>query len=320
MEDLNYLSDKRISLNKKDFSKVIDSLHENIFVDESRQKFLPSRDNIIKAIENIKIILFPRYFGKPESLKNIKEYLDSLLNEVSEVLLEEVRKAFYFDCKHVEGNYCQICDERSIVFVKDFINILPRIQESLIKDAKLAYEWDPAAKSVDEVVICYPGFYAIFSYRVAHKFYISGVPIIPRIITEHAHSLTGVDIHPGATIGVPFFIDHGTGIVIGETCKIGNRVRIYQGVTLGAKSFSLDESGNPIKGIERHPIIEDEVIIYSGATILGRVTIGKGSIIGGNVWLTKSVPPYSKVVQSDFKQEFKNDKENSDKNTLEWYI
>jgi serine O-acetyltransferase len=161
-----------------------------------------------------------------------------------------------------------------------------------------AYLGDPAASSTDEAIFCYPGIMAVAYYRLAHELYTLGVPLIPRIITEHAHSLTGIDIHPGATIGERFFIDHGTGVVIGQTCIIGAKVRIYQGVTLGAKSFPLDEQGHPIKGIERHPIVEDEVVIYSGATILGRVTIGRGSVIGGNVWITRDIPPGSTLTTS----------------------
>jgi serine O-acetyltransferase len=162
-----------------------------------------------------------------------------------------------------------------------------------------AYEGDPALKSRDEAIFAYPGLYATTAQRIAHELHVLGVPLIPRIMTEWAHTATGIDIHPGAAIGEKFFIDHGTGVVIGETSIIGARVRIYQGVTLGAKSFPLDEKGNPIKGIDRHPVVEDDVIIYAGATILGRITIGKGSSIGGNVWLTQSVAPGSRITQAD---------------------
>jgi serine O-acetyltransferase len=172
----------------------------------------------------------------------------------------------------------------------------------LSADVQAAYEGDPAATSPEETILCYPGILAITNYRLAHELHLVGVPLLPRIITEHAHSITGIDIHPGATIGEQFFIDHGTGVVIGETCNIGSRVRIYQGVTLGAKSFPLDDDGNPIKGIPRHPIVEDDVVIYGGATILGRITIGCGSVIGGNVWLTRSVPPGSKITQAEPKR------------------
>ncbi len=182
-----------------------------------------------------------------------------------------------------------------------FIGRLPEIRRVLETDVQAAYEGDPALSNPDEAIFCYPGLLAITSQRLAHELLKLKVPLIPRIITEHAHSLTGIDIHPGARIGERFFIDHGTGVVIGETSIIGNNVRIYQGVTLGAKSFPLDEHGNPIKGIDRHPIVEDDVTIYSNATILGRVTLGKGSVIGGNVWLTRSVPPGSTVTQGQEK-------------------
>jgi serine O-acetyltransferase len=164
-------------------------------------------------------------------------------------------------------------------------------------DVQAAYEGDPAAKSPGETIFCYPGILAITNHRIAHELVVLGVPLIPRILSEAAHSATGIDIHPGAKIGRKFFIDHGTGVVIGETSIIGNRVRLYQGVTLGAKSFPVDAQGNLIKGIDRHPIIEDDVVIYAGATILGRITVGARSVIGGNVWLTQSVPPDSSINQ-----------------------
>jgi serine O-acetyltransferase len=170
-------------------------------------------------------------------------------------------------------------------------------------DVEAAYEGDPALKSRDEAIFAYPGMFAVTNQRIAHALHALGVPLIPRIITEYAHTLTGVDIHPGARIGDKFFIDHGTGVVIGETSIIGRNVRIYQGVTLGAKSFPLDEQGNPIKGIDRHPIVEDDVVIYAGATILGRITIGKGSSVGGNVWLTSSVPPGTRVTTAEAREQ-----------------
>ena len=166
-----------------------------------------------------------------------------------------------------------------------------------------AYEGDPALKSRDEAIFAYPGIFAVTNQRIAHELHVLGVPLIPRIITEHAHALTGIDIHPGAEIGEKFFIDHGTGVVVGETSRIGNNVRLYQGVTLGAKSFPLDEKGNPIKGIDRHPVVEDDVVVYAGATILGRITIGKGSSIGGNVWLTSSVAPGSRITQAEVREQ-----------------
>ena len=179
----------------------------------------------------------------------------------------------------------------------DFINKIPHIKYLLSTDVKAILDGDPAAKSLSEIIFCYPAVHAILHQRVAHELLKLGVPVLPRIITEMAHSETGIDIHPGAQIGEYFSIDHGTGIVVGQTAIIGNHVRLYQGVTLGAKNFTLDEEGLPID-VPRHPIIEDYVTIYSNASILGRITIGKGSVIGGNIWLTHSVPPNSKVLQT----------------------
>ena len=179
------------------------------------------------------------------------------------------------------------------------IDYLPELKEQLEMDVEAAYNGDPAAESYDEIICCYPVIKAMINYRVAHKMLSLGISLIPRIITEKAHSETGIDIHPAASIGHHFTIDHGTGVVIGATCIIGNNVKLYQGVTLGAKSFPLDEKGNPIKGIPRHPIIEDDVIIYSNSTVLGRITIGRGSIIGGNLWVTKGTEPGEKLMQND---------------------
>jgi serine O-acetyltransferase len=180
---------------------------------------------------------------------------------------------------------------------------LPKVRALLGSDARAAYEGDPAATSADEAVLSYPCITALIHQRIAHELYDLGVPLVPRILSELAHAETGIDIHPGARIGASFFIDHGTGVVIGETCIIGERVRLYQGVTLGAKKFPTDDSGRPKKGIARHPIVEDDVVIYAGATILGRITIGRGSSIGGNVWLTQSVPAGSRITQAQIRQE-----------------
>ena len=179
-----------------------------------------------------------------------------------------------------------------------FVDSLPQLGQTLRKDVIATYNGDPAAESVAEVIACYPGIRAISSYRIAHALLLAGVPLLPRIITELAHSETGIDINPAATIGESFAIDHGTGVVIGATAILGDNVKLYQGVTLGAKSFPLDENGNPVKGVPRHPILEDNVIVYSNATILGRVTIGKNAVIGGNIWVTEDVAPGTKVVQS----------------------
>ena len=180
----------------------------------------------------------------------------------------------------------------------EFVAALPSLRAMLDKDVRATYNGDPAAETIAEVILCYPGIRAISSYRIAHMLYEAGVPVLPRLITELAHSETGIDIHPAATIGESFAIDHGTGVVIGETAILGNNVKLYQGVTLGAKSFPLDADGNPVKGILRHPILEDNVIVYSNATILGRVTIGHDAVIGGNIWVTEDVPSFARVVQS----------------------
>ncbi len=259
---------------------------------------LPSRDVVVDMVEALRSVLFPGYFGFSEmNADSVSFHAGSTLDRVQHIMKEQVKRGLCFVC-HEHGDQCTLCDKRSLSITRKFLARLPEVQRLLATDIRAAYEGDPAASSPDEAIFCYPGALAITNYRLAHELYKLEVPLIPRMITEHAHSKTGIDIHPGATIGESFFIDHGTGVVIGETCVIGNRVRIYQGVTLGAKSFPLDEEGKPIKGIARHPIVEDDAIIYSGATILGRVTIGSGSVIGGNVWLVNSVPPHSRVTQA----------------------
>lgn len=258
---------------------------------------LPSRDSIIGLVESLRSILFPGYFGISElETDSMRYHVGSTLDRIRRGMQEQVRRGVCFVCDK-DADHCPTCEDRSLTTTDTFIGRLPEVQRLLATDIQAAYEGDPAATSPDETIFCYPGVLAITSYRIAHELYDLGVPLIPRIITEHAHSITGIDVHPGARIGESFFIDHGTGVVIGETSVIGNRVRIYQGVTLGAKSFPLDDDGRPIKGIDRHPIVEDDVIIYSGATILGRVMIGRGSVIAGNVWLVHSVPPGSRIAE-----------------------
>jgi len=264
-------------------------------IDKNRQ--LPSRDIIVSAVEKIRGVLYPGYFGNSElNTENIRFHVGATLDQIHHEIREQIRRGFCFRCGKF-GIGCPECAEKAERKSVEFLLSLPEIQNMLATDVQAAYEGDPAATSPDETIFCYPGVQAMTYYRLAHKLFELEVPVIPRIITEHAHSVTGIDIHPGAKIGKYFFIDHGTGVVIGETSVIGERVRIYQGVTLGAKSFPLDENGNPVKGVDRHPIVEDNVIIYSGATILGRVVIGKGSLIGGNVWLTRDVPPGSRILQ-----------------------
>jgi len=261
-------------------------------------RLLPSRAQVIEAVEALRSVLFPGYFGVSElSTESMRFHVGATLDRAARILEEQIMRGFCFVC----GNYglnCPSCEQKAICALERFLQRLPAVKALLAADVQAAYHGDPAATSTDETIFCYPGVLAVTFQRLAHELHQLGVPLIPRIITEHAHSVTGIDIHPGARIGESFFIDHGTGVVIGETCIIGSRVRLYQGVTLGAKSFPLDSQGRPIKGIDRHPIVEDEVIIYSGATILGRVTIGRGAVIGGNVWITEDVPPGSRITQT----------------------
>jgi serine O-acetyltransferase len=262
---------------------------------------LPSRDQVIGTVEAIRSVLFPGYFGAELDPESVRYQLGQTLSGIKRTLRQQVKRGICFGC--VERELHAHCEDLSGIVTETVLGRLPALQQILASDVQAAFEGDPAAPSPDEAIFCYPGVIAVTNYRIAHELHTLGVPLLPRMITEHAHSITGIDIHPGATIGQSFFIDHGTGVVIGETCVIGDRVRLYQGVTLGAKSFPLDKDGNPIKGIPRHPILEDEVTIYAGATILGRITIGKGTVIGGNVWLTRSVPPGSRVATQQPKAE-----------------
>lgn len=258
---------------------------------------MPSTESLAEIVEMARAVIFPGYFGYSHlTLDNMEYYLGYTLDRLDDSLTKQIKRGFCFDCV-TEDEACFNCDLRARNLSRDFIKSLPAIRYTLSTDVQAAYEGDPAAKKPGETIFCYPSIRTLTNFRIANQLYKMGVPLIPRIITELAHSETGVDIHPGATIGEKFFMDHCTGIVIGETTVIGRNVRIYQGVTLGAKSFPLDSKGNPIKGIPRHPVVEDDVIVYSGATILGRVTIGRGSVIGGNVWLTQDVPPHSKILQ-----------------------
>jgi serine O-acetyltransferase len=257
---------------------------------------LPSRDSCLDIMHRLRSVLFPGYFRLSEfSEEGMAFHIGAILDGIAINLQEQIRRGFCFSCNG-QGDLKQ-CEKRAIGITNAFLERIPEVMLLLGDDVQAAYDGDPAAKSPGETIFCYPGIFAVTNHRVAHELYRLEVPVIPRIISENAHSVTGIDIHPGARIGRSFFIDHGTGVVIGETAIIGNRVRIYQGVTLGAKSFPLDEKGVPIKGIDRHPIIEDDVVIYAGATILGRITVSARSVIGGNVWLTHSVPPDSSIAQ-----------------------
>ena len=257
---------------------------------------IPSHRAIIDIIYQIRQILFPGYFTKTKLYaSNLEYYLGKETSELYELLTIEITMAIRHDCRRSDLP-CTQCEERGHQMALAFIEKLPGISALLSTDIRATLAGDPATANSDEVIFCYPGLLATSIFRMAHELYLLGVPIIPRIMTEHAHSQTGIDIHPGASIGPEFFIDHGTGVVIGETTIIGSNVRLYQGVTLGALSLPKD-AGEKMRGTKRHPTIEDDVIIYANTTILGGdTTIGKRSVIGGNIWLTESVPEGSKVV------------------------
>ena len=262
---------------------------------------LPSGKSLRRIVELSREVLFPGYFGNSTvHRRTINYHIGVNVEELFGLLTEQIQAGLCFGLENTPSdNVIKKTPDRDTAasIAARFISRLPEIRRILATDVEAAYYGDPAATCFGEIICCYPIIRAITNYRIAHELYILNVPLIPRIITEMAHSETGIDIHPGAQIGHHFTIDHGTGVVIGATCIIGNNVKLYQGVTLGAKSFPLDENGNPIKGIARHPILEDDVIVYSNATILGRITIGKGATIGGNIWVTESVPAGSRIVQ-----------------------
>jgi len=257
---------------------------------------LPSKSAIVEILEGVRDILFPGYYGiSGLCWENVRYYIGSKVDDLFIKLSDEICKSIRHECEETNGVYVERTDKAE-QFAARFFRKMPKLRELLAEDVQAAYDGDPAAKSLDEIIFSYPGMLAITTYRIAHELHVEGVPLIPRIMTEYAHGVTGIDIHPGAEIGRSFFIDHGTGVVIGETSGIGDRVRVYQGVTLGALSVPKDGAGPNMRGKKRHPTIEDDVTIYAGATILGGETvIGKGSTIGGNVWLVESVPPGTKV-------------------------
>lgn len=294
------------SLHKKTIEKLANlSAYKEISCNHRSGAPMPSLKNISDAVRLLRGILFPGYFDSmPIDSYRIESYLGVRLDQIADLMVEEVFNGMCSGCRDDKVNRLEKeCRKIAKEITYEFIERIPRLREALVNDVKAIYVGDPAAESYEEIIYCYPAVRAICNYRIAHLLHGLEAPLIPRIITEMAHSETGIDIHPSAVIGDSFMIDHGTGVVIGATSIIGNRVRLYQGVTLGAKSFPLDPSGNPIKNLSRHPIVEDDVIIYSHATILGRVTIGARSVVGGNVWVTDSIPPESKVSQdfNDFK-------------------
>ncbi|GAA0400223.1 serine acetyltransferase [Massilia aurea] len=276
---------------------------------QGRVRELPSRDVLRQIVDGLSAALFPTHYGRPDlNDESIDYYVADTLNVALDRLVEQVRRALRFSPaapSELTGADAQredlVLAERARAITREFAARLPALRALLVSDVQAALAGDPAATSVAEIMLCYPGTIAILYHRIAHCLTRLGVPFLARVVADIGHSLTGIDIHPGAQIGGSFFIDHGTGVVIGETAILGERVRLYQAVTLGAKRFPVDDSGALVKGIPRHPIVEDDVVIYAGATILGRITIGAGSTIGGNVWLTQSVPPGSNVSQAQMR-------------------
>lgn len=281
---------------------VVDALVKSIVAEPKMQHlnrvFLPNRDAIIRAIEILRLVIYPGYFGTQGlTSDNITERMSALMAELGEILYEQVRCCLRYRQQIPENeggrDECDECDREAARMVGEFFDQLPAVRQMLASDVQAAFDGDPAARSTDETIFCYPGVLAITIQRLAHEFYMLQVPLLPRIMTEYAHSLTGIDIHPGAQLGRRFFIDHGTGVVIGETTEIGDNVKVYQGVTVGALAPG---HGQSLRGQKRHPTIGNDVTIYAGATILGGQTvIGEGCTIGGNVFITTSVPPHNTV-------------------------
>jgi serine O-acetyltransferase len=263
---------------------------------------LPSREAVVNIVTGLRAALFPTHYGAPDLTdETVDYYVGHTLESTLRLLSEQIRRALRFLPEHAESSNAEL-SSLAFEMAREFGTQLPAIRALLVSDIQAAFTGDPAAQHITEVLLCYPGVWAMTHHRLAHALHRLGMPLLARFINEIAHSATGIDIHPGAQIGPSFFIDHGTGVVIGETAIIGEHVRVYQAVTLGAKSFAADSDGALIKGNARHPIVEDDVVIYAGATILGRVTIGRGSVIGGNVWLTHSVPPGSSVSQGKIRE------------------
>jgi serine O-acetyltransferase len=257
---------------------------------------LPSREVIVEILTDLMDILYPGFWRRQNlHMGNVEYHVGDVIDGLHDKMTLQIARVLRHDCDVPDPGVDleRMAQQKTI----DFLRQLPELRSSLEKDVESAYVGDPAAKSCHEIIFCYPGLEAVTFYRIAHELLLLGVPLIPRMMTEHAHSKTGIDIHPGARIGSSFFIDHGTGVVIGETCDIGNHVKLYQGVTLGALSFPRDAAGNIIRGMKRHPTLQDEVVVYANATILGGDTVvGHHAVVGSNVWLTHSVDPYTVVL------------------------
>ncbi len=281
---------------KEIIEQILDTYKDDQGINHIEGPNLPSREAVEEIVVDLLNVVFPGYYEKLEiSREEVSLYIWERIVSIYHNLSREIAKSL----KSLPEIGKKTDEELTSIAVQKTLSLLlriPYVRKKLTGDVGAAYDGDPAAKSFDEIILCYPGLAAIAVYRIAHEMYLLEIPLIPRIMTEFAHSKTGIDIHPGAQIGDNFFIDHGTGIVIGETTEIGNNVRIYQGVTLGALSFKKDSEGRVLKGGKRHPTIEDNVVIYAGATILGGDTVvGRNSIIGGNVWLLDSVPPNTTI-------------------------
>lgn len=280
--------------------------YKDLYHEHNEGAPLPSAEVLQQIIDLVRAIIFPGYYGKSTvNHTTIKYHIGVGIEQLFSLLASQIEAGYSFtnlEAEFADAAYSPMAARSEIKRIScdtatEFIARLPELRRVLATDVVAAFNGDPAAKNYGEIISCYPIIKTLTNYRVAHELLTLGVPLIPRILTEMAHSETGIDIHPGAQIGEYFTIDHGTGVVIGETCIIGKNVKLYQGVTLGAKSFPLDEDGNPIKGIPRHPILEDDVIVYSNASILGRITIGKGATIGGNIWITHDVPAGESITQ-----------------------
>ena len=289
-----------------DVNEVVQALHavRNEWRDAQKRsrepggRELPSRDALAQIVEQLKGALFPMRLGPPDLRHESEDfYVGHTLDAALQALLQQARLELAWGQRHAPLSEAAL-DEQVATAVREFASALPGIRRLLDSDVLAAFQGDPAARSVDEVLLCYPGILAMIHHRLAHQLYRLDLPLLARIVAELAHGQTGIDIHPGAQIDAGFFIDHGTGVVIGETAVIGKRVRLYQAVTLGAKRFPTDAEGNLQKGLPRHPVVEDDVVIYAGATILGRVTLGRGAVIGGNVWVTRDVPAGAHVTQA----------------------
>jgi len=296
---------------EKGLPKLVDCVVKNYEsfggMDHLEGKDLPSKKIVIEVLEDLLSVLFPGYVGNTEITKaNMKYVLGNILTSVYDRLTVEVEKSLKQICRKIMECPKDVCQRRAQVVVKNLLEKIPEIRSMLSGDIEAAYNGDPAAMSTDEVILSYPCVLAISTYRIAHELYLQAVPLIPRIMSEHVHSLTGIDIHPGAKIGKNFFIDHGTGVVIGETTEIGDNVKIYQGVTLGALSFPKDKKGRIIKGRKRHPTIGNNVIIYSGATLLGAdAVISDNVVIGGNAWITQPVERNIRITIAPPEQKYK---------------